>query len=345
MAQLRRIGKAAALTVAIAAGLGFVSAANANIVATSVLEVTNFLIKKGAGGASGILSAVPVTGDIGIGGVTDNGTNSASLTGFATVNNPGTLSGGGSLDILQACVGGPCPAENNFAHTVPPTASHLVRADSELFGTPIDGLPGPLGATAKTVAEVLLTGDGVGDGDSDLGLLTTFTFTLPAPTIFNLSFNAELYLRAFQSTDLQPNFQSSASATSKLTFTITNLFTGAQVFSWAPNGALSAAAGAIGGTELADGHNLNTTITAALPISPFNNIVRDVGVTSFAADTDLLPTEVEVAPGVFVDILYQFDISHVVGANGKQVPEPGTLLLIGAAIAGLGLTRRQKKVS
>ena len=187
------------------------------------------------------------------------------------------------------------------------------------------GLPGLLGANARTVAETLLTKNGKGKGDSDLGLNTLFTFFLPVAQPVRFTFDADLYLRAFLSPDSK--IGSSASATSKLSF---NLFDvdGNPIFSWQPNGAPG---GIFGGTEIADGANLNDSIVALLP---GQNLKRDLpGSQAFAAETLL-------GPGG-----YTFNISHIVGATGKQViPEPGTLLLAGVGLLGLVASRRQKKV-
>ena len=113
MTKFGKFKKAAPLVLAIAAGFGVSSAANAGLVATSVLEVTNFQIRDGAGMVRDI-------SDFGSAIIQDSGTNTASLTGFVTASNTDNIFGGGPMDIAQACVGGPCPLENNFAHTLPP---------------------------------------------------------------------------------------------------------------------------------------------------------------------------------------------------------------------------------
>ena len=320
MTKFGKFKKAAPLVLAIAAGFGVSGAANAGLVATSVLEVTNFQIQNGSGMVYDISS-------FGSAIISDSGTNTASLSGFVTASNTLNIFGGGPMDIAQACVGGPCPLPNNFAHTTPPPAvgTQLARADSKLDGNPVTGLPGALGANARTVAETLLTGNGIGKGDSDLGLNTLFTFVLPVAQTLRFAFDADLYLRAFLSPDSK--IGSSASATSKLSF---NLFdgTGANIFSWQPNGVVGAI---VGGTEIADGANLNDSIVAFLP---GQDLSRDKpGAQSFIAETLL-------GPG-----LYTFNISHIVGATGTQViPEPGTLLLAGIGLLGLVASRRQKKV-
>jgi PEP-CTERM motif len=319
MTRFGKFKKATALALALSAGFGVSSSAHAGLVATAVLEVTNILFKSTAGAQLDISN---------FGGaiVQDSGTNTAALTGFATVSNTGIAFGGGPMDILQACVGGPCPAQNNFAHTLPPppVGTQLVRADSNLGGSPVTGLPATLGGNARTVAEVLLNGSAVGNGDSDLGLNTLFTFSLAQAQAIRLSFDADLYLRAFLSPDSK--IGSSAAATSKLTFSLVDLSSGLEIFSWAPNGA---AGGITGGTELFDGANLNTSRTALLP--GLNLAADQAGSQFFQADTDV------IAAGA-----YQFVISHVVGADGTLlIPEPGTILLAGLGLVGVAFSRRR----
>lgn len=316
--------KIATLALAIAAGLGASGTVHAGLVATSVLEVTNFRITDAQG------NPLDIT-DFGGAILQDSGTNTATLTGFAPVTNTLSIFGGGTMNILQSCVGAVCPGQDNFTHTTPPpvVGTQLARADSLLDGAPVTGIVGaPLGANARAVAEVLLTGNGIGGGDSDLNENTLFSFSLAQARTLRLSFDADLYLRTFLSADSK--IGSSAAATSKLTFSLFDLGTGANLFSWAPNGA---AGGIIGGTELLDGANLNDSITALIPGANFS---RDLpGSQSFLAETTLGAGN------------YQFIVSHVVGADGTQViPEPGTMLLAGVGLLGVALSRRRaKKVS
>lgn len=325
---MTRFGKfrKASVALALVAGFGASGVAQADVVATSVLEVTNLLFKT-IGGAQ--LDITNFSNAI----IQDSGTNSAALTGFTTVTNTGSVLGGGPMDIAQACVGVVCPGQNNFSHSptspsLPAAGSQLTRSDSLVNGSPVTGLGQPLGGNARTLSQVLLTGAGTGNGDSDLGLNTLFSFTLAQAQAINLSFNADLYLRAF----LSPNvaFGSSAAAASKLTFSLVDTSNGSEVFFWAPNGAPG---GITGGTELSDGDNLNTSRTALQPGFDFS--VDLLGSQLFSANTNVIGAG-----------RYQFVISQVVGADGTQiqrVPEPGTMLLAGVGLLGVVLSRRRAK--
>lgn len=323
---MTRFGKfrKAAVALALVAGFGASGVAHADVVATSVLEVTNLLFKTTAGVQLDISS---FTSPI----IQDTGTNTAALTGFATVSNTGSVLGGGPMDIAQACVGAVCPGQNNFSHSptspaLPAAGSQMTRSDSLVTGSPVTGLGQPLGGNARTITQVLLTGAGVGNGDSDVGVNTLFTFSLAQAQAINISFQADLFLRAFLSPDV--TFGSSAAATSKLTFSLVNVGTGTEVFAWAPNGLVGVISG---GTELLDGDNLNTSRTALAPGLDLS--VDLAGSQSFSANTNI------ISAGT-----YQFVISHVVGADGTQlVPEPGTMFLAGLGLLGVALSRRRSQ--
>lgn len=325
---MTRFGKfrKASVALALVSGFGATGSAHADVVATSVLQVSNLLFKTTSGVQLDISS---FTNPI----IQDSGTNTAALTGFATVSIPGSVLGGGPMDIAQACVGLVCPGQNNFSHTpispaLPAAGTQLTRADSLLNGSPVSGVPSAtLGGNASTIAQVLLTRAGVGNGDSDLGLNTLFSFTTTQAQAINLSFSADHYLRSFLSADLA--FGSSAAATSKLTFSLVDA-SGIEVFFWAPDGTVNAIRG---GTEIADGGNLNTSRTALAPGVDFS--VDLAGLQFFSANTN-----------VFGAGRYQFVISQVVGADGTQiqrVPEPGTMLMAGVGLLGVVLSRRRAK--
>ena len=321
MASFGNLRKATALTLAIAAAFGMAGASQAaSVQGSSVLEVTNFQIQSTAG-------AILDIGAFGSPVIADNGTNSASLTGFAPILNSGNSVGGVPMDIAQACLGVVCPGANNFTHNPAPPAggTQLSRGDSKLDGAPVTGLGQPTGANARTVAEVRLTGNGTGTGDSRLGLNTSFSFDLLSSKALRFDFDANLYLRAFLSLD---SLGGSSQASSNLVFAIDR--GGVNVFSWSPNGL---AGGIFGGTEIADGTNLNDSVTAL--VAGDNNF-REVGVKHFTADTDLLTAG-----------SYRFTIRHTsaADANLAVIPEPGTLLLAGGALLGLALSRRGRKTA
>ena len=314
--------KKASLALAIAAGFCASGAVHAGLVATAVLEIKNFQIQdSGTGTILNVSNFGPGLA------IADFGHNTASLTGFASTTVNGNVSGGGPMNIAQACLGVVCPGQDNYAHTTAPGANQLARADSNLQGAALSGIGPPTGATSQTVAEVLLTSNGVGGGDSGLGLNSTFTLTLASTKNLQLAFSADHYLRTLLTALDQPG--SSARASSALSFTIDQVIGGntVNVFSWAPNGQ---AGGIFGGTEDLDQGNLNDTIATLIPGT---TSVRDL------AGDQLFKAHTTLAAGT-----YQFSINQATFANGVQVvPEPGTMLLAGVGLLGVVLSRRRAK--
>lgn len=314
--------KKASLALAIAVGFCASGAVHAGLVATAVLEVKNFQIQDFTTG--NILNVSNFTNL----SINDFGSNTASLTGFPSTTVNGSATNGAPMNVPQVCLGVICPGQNVFTHTTVPGGNQLARADSNLEGAPLTGLGQPTGATAKEVAEVLLTTSGIGGGDSQLGLNSTFSLTVNSIQSLALSFSADHYLRTLLTAEDRPG--SSARASSALSFTIDQVLAGGStnnVFSWSPDGKVG---GISGGTEDQDGGNLNDTINSGFAGSTsFRDLAGD---QLYKAHTTLLPGN------------YQFSINQSVAVNGTQViPEPGTMLLAGVGLLGVVLSRRRAK--
>lgn len=330
MTRFGKLTKATTLAVAIAAGFGASTSAQAGALATSILDVSQFSINFTSTGLE-----VPIS-TFGGALITDSGKNVASLNGFPTQTVTGTQNGGGTFDLAAACVGVVCPAANTFTHSAPGSISpnQYAWADSLVTGAPVTGLitnPGDPKARAVTGSEVKLTGTGTGGGLSNLSLLTTFAFTTTAAVSFTFDFLANLYERAFLGANSNIGF-SSADAGAHLTFKIQQVSgagTLATIFNWAPNGQ---SGGIFGGNELFDEFDLQQNTAVTLP--GFDSIVDSLGNKHFAASVNL-------GTGNYI-----FSVDHGVVANAAlQIPEPGSLALAGVALLALVGSRRNKKAA
>jgi hypothetical protein len=285
------------------------------------------------------LTINPLSGSI----VFANSTDISRAT--ATLNGASVITGGsGVLDAPQAAMGAVTKGPNDFTQQGQ-TPGAYSRGDAQIVSTQLP--PFPVGSTstqAVNAAESYVPGTGTADASGRNGSTTGFSvnFTVGSPTA-TLAFNflADPYMQVFLSALASTGSASTANLV--VTYTITNA-AGVTVFNWSPDGVLGS--GISGGTESADGVNLNTnlstnTLTAGSTFTynptgcaaPSGNGISTACGSAFAALTDPLTA------GSYTLVLNAVESTDIVI---NQVPEPGTLALLGLGLAGVCVGSRRK---
>lgn len=313
--------KLPALLAAAALMAGWGANAQAGVIAQSVLSLTNFTFLDAGGNPLSVNA---------LGGLVfqDSSDAAASLNG-TTVANSTSSTAFGTLDLPQQRVGSGVFGENDYSHHSVQTVT-VARGDTLLTGSPLADTPIPVGATADSLAEVQLGGAGDGSSQSNLGLVATFSFTPNASGVLGVSFDADMWLKAFLTTDM--GLGTTAQASSGWSIELAQ--GGTTLFSWTPDGVLGS--GIQGGTENADSCDLTRTAAAQIPGQNVT-VSCSGGFEAFTTNPLLAGT------------LYTLNLRHTTEADATAVaavPEPGVVALLGIGLLGMGIgTRRNRKMA
>lgn len=292
-----------AATAAVTLASAGMRPAAASTFASAILDINNFRLLHGNGTVYSNADFSRLTS-------VNDANATASLNGlFANAS-----SSGPRPDVARQCIGACLTfAENSFARTGNLFASpgSYGAADQRFTGSGIS----IAGAHAQTRADVgTLQNNQFATGNSSVGSSNTMKFTLTHNDTMTVAFDATPYAMAYISPGSRP--VASAAARMSWNINIVELSTGLSVFSFAP-------------PELNGLATVSRTDGMA-GMSSFNDIGRTY---SFDRTT----------PNLLAGVNYQVTVLQstlVVAQQQEEVPEPGTLPVVGTGVLGMVLLRR-----
>lgn len=290
-------------TIGAMAGLGGTGAAHADAYAFARNQITGFAITSTAAFSF-------------IGTGTRDSITSAQFSGFPIAGDTDPVVLGNASNAFQAMAGpGPFPAENTFTQT-----AGIIGARGDAFvsaGSPfgVGGVANGNVAEGRALSGSGQSGASAGRNTADAALRVTTGGT------FTFSFTDSILLRA--DADMAGE---SANASIANEFSIISGLTGLVVYRFAPNGVLDAG-------ETSDPFSLQQGCGSNSGV-PSGGCLIGVSSGFFSGTSGFL------AAGDYSITLRSVSQENVL--TQRNIPEPTSLLLAGAALLGLSITRRRK---
>ncbi len=308
-----------------AAGLLASGQAQAGAYGLAVNELTNFRITTSSGSLS-------------LAGANRNASDSAFFEGGVAVNPRAVNTGpAANADVLQVCSGGGCGAspQNHYA---PTTALEFARGDAHSFGNMLNGT----GSTVSAVAEAQRNTIGAATATAGDTLTGSVNLTLSSAGFITFSFMGRRDLRTSVTTmgdksnvSIMDIFNISCNAASPAGC-LSNANADGVIFQFAPDG------DANNGSDINGNHTAGSMDPFSLNMTAGTNDPATGRAFTNGFAMFSLTSNFALPAGSYTLNFSKSTRTDIVVIEPLQVPEPGTLFLLGTGLAALAFTRRRQ---
>ena len=279
-------------------------------------------------------------GALSLAGTNRNASDSAFFEGGVAVNPRAVNTGpAANADVLQVCSGGGCSGlpQNNYAPS-PSSTLEFARGDAHAFGNMLTAA----GSTVRAVAEAQRDTVGAATATAGDTLTGSVNLTLSSAGFITFNFMARRDLRTSVTTmgdksnvSIMDIFNISCNTSSPVGC-LSRANADGVIFQFAPDGDAS------NGSDINGNHTVGSLDPFSLNMTAGTNDPATGRTFTNGFAMFSLTSNFALPAGSYTMNFSKSTRTDIVVIDPLQVPEPGTLFLLGTGLAALAFTRRRQ---